>query len=66
MSLHGMPPLPKSLSGFAEGDQEVCESPTNPEEPPPADLDSQLTYLKKEMVSGTMYLNLSALKSFER
>ncbi|CAH2076102.1 unnamed protein product, partial [Iphiclides podalirius] len=60
MSLHGLPPLPKSLSGFAEGEQETCESPTGVEEPPPADLDSQLTYLKKEMAS-LRQLDLSLL-----
>ncbi|KAL4715550.1 hypothetical protein ACJJTC_009176 [Scirpophaga incertulas] len=49
MSLQGLPPLPKSLSGFADGESGQ-ESPSSPGDPPPADLDSQLTYLKKEMV----------------
>ncbi|XP_014360786.2 protein FAM89A isoform X2 [Papilio machaon] len=51
MSLSGLPPLPKSLSGFAEAEPDMCESPTHSEDPPPQDLDSQLTYLKKEMAS---------------
>lgn len=50
MSLHGMPPLPKSLSGFAEGEPEL-EPPDSPGDKPPSDLDSQLIYLKKEMVN---------------
>lgn len=50
MSLQGMPPLPKSLSGFAEGEVEP-EPPTSPGDKPPTDLDSQLIYLKKEMVN---------------
>ncbi|XP_068632445.1 micronuclear linker histone polyprotein-like isoform X2 [Battus philenor] len=60
MSLQGLPPLPKSLSGFAEGEPDLCESPTNVQEPPPTDLDSQLTYLKKEMAS-LRQLDLSLL-----
>ncbi|XP_013180245.1 PREDICTED: uncharacterized protein LOC106126883 [Papilio xuthus] len=51
MSLSGLPPLPKSLSGFADVEPDMCESPTHTEDPPPQDLDSQLTYLKKEMAS---------------
>ncbi|CAH2234772.1 jg25984 [Pararge aegeria aegeria] len=50
MSLQGMPPLPKSLSGFADGEPDLREPPLTPaEEHPPTDLDSQLIYLKKEM-----------------
>ncbi|KAJ0175429.1 hypothetical protein K1T71_008588 [Dendrolimus kikuchii] len=60
MSLHGLPPLPKSLSGFAEGDLEAPESPTTTPDRPPTDLDSQLTYLKKEMAS-LRQLDLSLL-----
>ncbi|CAK1601246.1 unnamed protein product [Parnassius mnemosyne] len=60
MSLQGLPPLPKSLSGFAEGESDICESPTNMDEAPPTDLDSQLTYLKKEMAS-LRQLDLSLL-----
>ncbi|KAI5639941.1 anaphase promoting complex subunit 11 isoform X1 [Phthorimaea operculella] len=51
MSLQGLPPLPKSLSGFADGEP-VQDAPSPVEEKPPTDLDSQLIYLKKEMVSG--------------
>lgn len=50
MSLHGMPPLPKSLSGFTEGETEA-QPPASPGDKPPSDLDSQLIYLKKEMVN---------------
>ncbi|CAG9785451.1 unnamed protein product [Diatraea saccharalis] len=61
MSLQGLPPLPKSLSGFADGEPEVEVTPTSsPADPPPADLDSQLTYLKKEMAS-LRQLDLSLL-----
>lgn len=49
MSLHGLPPLPKSLSGFADG--EPAPDPPINDGHPPSDLDGQLTYLKKEMVS---------------
>lgn len=58
MSLHGLPPLPKSLSGFAD-DPEADPEPPNPapsapeHNTPPGDLDGQLDYLKKEMVSLT-------------
>ncbi|XP_022128639.2 putative uncharacterized protein DDB_G0285119 isoform X1 [Pieris rapae] len=58
MSLQGLPPLPKSLSGFADGEP-TPESPTN-DEHPPSDLDGQLTYLKKEMAS-LRQLDLSLL-----
>lgn len=54
MSLQGLPPLPKSLSGFADS-MEADESPSTPSEvpeKPPKDLDGQLAYLKKEMVSS--------------
>ncbi|XP_028172053.1 uncharacterized protein LOC114361255 isoform X1 [Ostrinia furnacalis] len=60
MSLQGLPPLPKSLSGFAEGEPEDQEPPSSPSDPPPTDLDSQLTYLKKEMAS-LRQLDLSLL-----
>ncbi|KAG6445690.1 uncharacterized protein LOC115440606 [Manduca sexta] len=60
MSLQGMPPLPKSLSGFAEGDPEPVEPPATPSDSPPTDLDSQLVYLKKEMAS-LRQLDLSLL-----
>lgn len=54
MSLQGLPPLPKSLSGFADGEPDLTEPPPAPapsDDTPPTDLDSQLVYLKKEMVS---------------
>ncbi|XP_053612240.1 bromodomain-containing protein DDB_G0270170 isoform X1 [Plodia interpunctella] len=60
MSLHGLPPLPKSLSGFAE------PAPAPEQETPahagdaPTDLDAQMTYLKKEMAS-LRQLDLSLL-----
>ncbi|XP_045768711.1 putative uncharacterized protein DDB_G0291812 isoform X1 [Maniola jurtina] len=61
MSLQGMPPLPKSLSGFADGEPDLREPPLTPaEEHPPTDLDSQLVYLKKEMAS-LRQLDLSLL-----
>ncbi|GBO98621.1 hypothetical protein EVAR_167_1 [Eumeta japonica] len=53
MSLQGLPPLPKSLSGFADAPEP--ESPTLSEgaptgtAKPPTDFESQLVYLKKEM-----------------
>lgn len=50
MSLQGLPPLPKSLSGFADGEPSPEPAPTA-DDKPPTNLDSQLTYLKKEMVS---------------
>ncbi|KAM3959558.1 uncharacterized protein ACR2FA_006352 isoform 1-T1 [Aphomia sociella] len=59
MSLQGLPPLPKSLSGFADLESEVQES-TSLSDAPPTDLDSQLTYLKKEMAS-LRQLDLSLL-----
>ncbi|XP_047989355.1 protein FAM89A-like isoform X2 [Leguminivora glycinivorella] len=59
MSLQGLPPLPKSLSGFADGEPE--SPPAAPaDDKPPTDLDSQLTYLKKEMAS-LRQLDLSLL-----
>ncbi|XP_072938609.1 uncharacterized protein [Epargyreus clarus] len=59
MSLQGLPPLPKSLSGFAEGEPDV--DPATPTmETPPTDLESQLVYLKKEMAS-LRQLDLSLL-----
>ncbi|CAH0692988.1 unnamed protein product [Chilo suppressalis] len=60
MSLQGLPPLPKSLSGFADAEPEVDVTPTSPADPPPTDLDSQLTYLKREMAS-LRQLDLSLL-----
>ncbi|KAJ2949981.1 hypothetical protein O0L34_g11313 [Tuta absoluta] len=59
MSLQGLPPLPKSLSGFADGES-VQDTPSPVEEKPPTDLDSQLIYLKKEMAS-LRQLDLSLL-----
>ncbi|XP_026751990.2 ankycorbin-like isoform X1 [Galleria mellonella] len=59
MSLQGLPPLPKSLSGFADGEPEVQDTSTVSDNPP-TDLDSQLTYLKKEMAS-LRQLDLSLL-----
>lgn len=60
MSLQGLPPLPKSLSGFAdavENDTDSSESsPSSSSDKPPTDLDSQLAYLKKEMVSFFVFL----------
>ncbi|XP_049868029.1 serine/arginine repetitive matrix protein 1-like isoform X1 [Pectinophora gossypiella] len=58
MSLQGLPPLPKSLSGFADGEPQEPPSPVD--EKPPTDLDSQLIYLKKEMAS-LRQLDLSLL-----
>lgn len=58
MSLPGLPPLPKSLSGFAEAEPEA-EPPATPDKPP-TDLDSQLIYLKREMAS-LRQLDLSLL-----
>ncbi|XP_075974064.1 protein FAM89A-like isoform X2 [Anticarsia gemmatalis] len=60
MSLQGLPPLPKSLSGFAEGEADLPETPSPPSDKPPTDLDSQLAYLKKEMAS-LRQLDLSLL-----
>ncbi|XP_013187806.2 von Willebrand factor A domain-containing protein DDB_G0286969 isoform X1 [Amyelois transitella] len=61
MSLHGLPPLPKSLSGFAEVEPDLQETPhSGAGDKPPTDLDSQLTYLKKEMAS-LRQLDLSLL-----
>ncbi|CAG4966649.1 unnamed protein product [Colias eurytheme] len=59
MSLQGLPPLPKSLSGFADGEPMQEPSPTS-DEAPPTDLDGQLVYLKKEMAS-LRQLDLSLL-----
>lgn len=60
MSLQGLPPLPKSLSGFADGEPDLQETPSPPSDKPPTDLDSQLAYLKKEMAS-LRQLDLSLL-----
>ncbi|XP_061730064.1 uncharacterized protein LOC133534801 isoform X1 [Cydia pomonella] len=60
MSLQGLPPLPKSLSGFADGEQDSPPAAPVDDEKPPTDLDSQLTYLKKEMAS-LRQLDLSLL-----
>ncbi|XP_062527555.1 uncharacterized protein DDB_G0284459 [Bombyx mori] len=60
MSLQGLPPLPKSLSGFAEDDPDTPDPPDTSNEKPPTDLDSQLVYLKKEMAS-LRQLDLSLL-----
>ncbi|XP_037975110.2 uncharacterized protein DDB_G0284459 isoform X1 [Plutella xylostella] len=61
MSLQGLPPLPKSLSGFADCMQtESPQSPADTPDKPPTDLDGQLTYLKKEMAS-LRQLDLSLL-----
>ncbi|KAJ8730942.1 hypothetical protein PYW08_002355 [Mythimna loreyi] len=60
MSLQGLPPLPKSLSGFAEGEADLQDTPSPPSDKPPTDLDSQLAYLKKEMAS-LRQLDLSLL-----
>ncbi|XP_041988534.1 leucine repeat adapter protein 25-like isoform X2 [Aricia agestis] len=61
MSLQGLPPLPKSLSGFADAEPEPEPEPEAAvEEHPPTDLDSQLVYLKKEMAS-LRQLDLSLL-----
>ncbi|XP_050674131.1 protein ENL-like isoform X1 [Leptidea sinapis] len=62
MSLHGLPPLPKSLSGFADGEpaEEANSRGADESRPPPTDLDGQLTYLKKEMAS-LRQLDLSLL-----
>lgn len=65
MSLHGLPPLPKSLSGFADSPESDLEppnpAPAAPEKTPlPGDLDGQLDYLKKEMAS-LRQLDLSLL-----
>ncbi|XP_047019074.1 uncharacterized protein LOC124629626 isoform X1 [Helicoverpa zea] len=60
MSLQGLPPLPKSLSGFADGEPELQDTPSTPSDKPPTDLDSQLAYLKKEMAS-LRQLDLSLL-----
>ncbi|XP_061379702.1 uncharacterized protein LOC116768549 isoform X1 [Danaus plexippus] len=60
MSLQGLPPLPKSLSGFADGD-DLLEPPGPAQsQEPPTDLDSQLVYLKREMAS-LRQLDLSLL-----
>lgn len=59
MSIQGLPPLPKSLSGFTEDEVELEESPS-PLTEKPSDLDSQLAYLKKEMAS-LRQLDLSLL-----
>ncbi|CAK1549444.1 unnamed protein product [Leptosia nina] len=59
MSLQGLPPLPKSLSGFADGEP-AAEPPPSNDDHPPSDLDGQLIYLKKEMDS-LRQLDLSLL-----
>ncbi|XP_050346811.1 probable serine/threonine-protein kinase DDB_G0283337 [Nymphalis io] len=62
MSLQGLPPLPKSLSGFADGEPDLRDPPTPApaDDNHPTDLDSQLIYLKKEMAS-LRQLDLSLL-----
>ncbi|XP_045447580.1 protein FAM89A-like [Melitaea cinxia] len=61
MSLQGLPPLPKSLSGFADGEPDLRDPPAPaPDDNHPTDLDSQLVYLKKEMAS-LRQLDLSLL-----
>lgn len=50
MTLPGLPPLPKSLSGFQEAPTSPVEEQPHPSQQQTSTLDTQLATLRREMV----------------